>query len=191
MKASSLNLLQYPRRQWRLDAKQMSGGMAALAAGVLLGSAWGFWSQQQLAALVAQRQLLEQGLASDAKRAADMALQRRQMRDEAHALERQKDWAARRDVLSRWHEVLSRASVELGLRVQLWQGDGRRVQLHAWVPEPQAWLQLQSRLTSQGSPGWTLQSLTAGPGSGVKLVLEAPVPAGPSAAGPSAEGRTP
>lgn len=174
MKAGSLNLLRYPRRLQLLSAPwgiwAVSGGWLGLAAGM----AWGLWSQAQLAPWQQQVQRLQARQAQQARAQTDAAERNRRAAQAQQAAHRLQAWHSQREQLLRLHAVLTQAAVDSGLQLRLWQGDERGLQLHGWLPRMDALPQLQAQLAAAGPWAWRLHSLSAGAGSGVELVLQAP-----------------
>lgn len=174
MSATSLNLLRFPRRPQMHVGRWLWWGLAGLCIGVLMGSGWGVWSQHALPFWRGEQQRLQAELAQQSRAQAARAAKTQLARAERQEQARLQDWQLRREQLLRWHGLFTQLAAEQGWVVQRWQGDERRMVLQGWLPEPQAWPLVQSKLAAAGSPSWTLQSLSAGPSAGVQLVLEAP-----------------
>lgn len=171
---ASLNLLRYPRRWHPSDSRWLVWAVSGWLVGLLLGVAWGEWSQREQAAWQAQRSALQARLKSQARTEAERVALAQQERWVQQAQARRKEWQAQRAQLQGLHGVLGQAMDEHGLRVQRWQGHGQRIQLQGWLPHAEALPALQLRLAQAGPHAWTLHSLTASAGSGLQMVLEAP-----------------
>ena len=186
MNALSLNLLRYPRSPWRATWSWARWVLAGLCVGVTMATAWGVWSQGQMAVWQQQRQDLQSRLGEQSKSVAQAAAQAELSRKRQQALAQHMDWQARRGQWLRLHEVLVQAAAVQGLRVQRWQGDEHRLQLQGRLTGLSAWPQLQAQLSAAGPQDWRLNSLASDPVSGIELALESSWAAAPKA---SREGR--
>lgn len=172
MSTPSLNLLRYPRR-WPLVGRfTLASAVAGLCGGYLLVAAWGLWCQHRHPDWLAQRQQLQAQLAGQTRAQAEAQAKVQHDRALQKLLAQRQEWQLVRQQLQTLHERLGELSLETGLRLQRWQGDGQRMQLQAWLPQAQSWSALQARLMAPGAQTWSLGSLTSGSGPGVHVVLE-------------------
>lgn len=177
--AGSLNLLRFPRRVHVLDPGQVRAGLMAAVAGILVGCAWGLWQQMQQDQLLAQRaQWQAQSLALGRQKDQQVIAQDK-ARVQLQWGQRAQAWQLQRQQLMRLHAVLAQQAADTGLRVERWQGDGRKLVLQAWLPHADSVPGVLAGLSSVWPPGWTLQSMGARSGAGVNVVLQAAWPAGP------------
>lgn len=147
-----------------------------LLLGLMSGMGRGWWSQAQLPTWQGQHQQLQMRQAQQAQLAAQAQARAQKAQWQQQALQRDSEWRQRRQQLLQLHEVLGQAGTDLGLRLQRWQGDEHRLQLQGWLPQAQAWPQLQARLSAAGPQPWRLHSLQTAAEAGVQLELEAPWP---------------
>lgn len=187
MSERTLNLLRYPRRVPLFDAAWVRAVLAAGLGGVLVGvagAAWLHWRQDgwlaQRAQLQAEQQRVESQQAEATARQAQARL--------AQAFgARAQAWAERRERLLGLHTELNAQAVDMGLRVERWQSDGRRLVLQAWLPRPAHLPQALARLSAASALDWRLQSLATRAGqanpAGVDVVFEAAWPDGAPGAG--------
>ena len=184
MNAAALNLLRYPRRG-PPEPQEWWPALLALVAGVVVGALWVLWQHWHLEQLDLQREQLQtQVHAVATERAAAAARHAQAQRQQAlHA--RAQAWQTQQALGLRLQTTLSAQGQALGLRVLRWQGDGRHMQLQAWLPRVQQVPVLVSALSTLGQRPWTVQSLdapaAAAPGldateGGVLVLLQVPWP---------------
>lgn len=172
-----LNLLRYPRRQQLLDPVLLRPVMGGLLAGGLLAAAGAAWQGQKQARLQAQRAPLLAQLQVQAQQESEArkAAAQRQLSDRMNT--RAQAWLAQRRQLMQWHAFWGEEAEAHGLRMQRWQGDGRKVTLQLWLPRPDLVPGLVARLSEISPDPWTLHSLSVTRGTdGVQAVIESPWP---------------
>lgn len=154
----ALNLLRYPRRG-PLEPQEWRPTLLALVAGAAVGALWVLWQHWRLDQLQVQRgQLQTQAHTVAAERAADAARHAQALRQQALHL-RAQDWRTQQALGLRLQATLGTQGQTLGLRVLRWHGDGRQMQLQAWLPRVQQVPVLVSALSAVGLGQWTVQSL--------------------------------
>ncbi len=177
LNARPLNLLRYPRRAVMLDAALWRPALWALLAGVVGAAAAAAWQLQRQDQLLAQRGPLLARLQEQARQQAQARQAEAMARLRSRMLERQQAWQLQRQQLMRLNADLSTEAERTGLRLQRWQGDGRKLSLQLWLPRAELAPALVSRLSQSSLHAWTLQSLAQKPdAAGVEAVLEAPWP---------------
>lgn len=177
----SLNLLRFPRRVHALDPGQVRAGLMASVAGILMGCAWGLWQQMQQDQLLVQRAQW-QTQSRDLERQKDQqAIVQEKARLQLKWGQRAQSWQLQRQQLMRLHAALAQQAADTGLRVERWQGDGRKLVLQAWLPHADSVPVVLTGLSSAWPAGWALQSMGVRSGAGVDVVLQATWPAGPRA----------
>ena len=87
-------------------------------------------------------------------------------------MQRAQAWQGQRQRLAQLHAAFNALAPETGLRVERWQGDGRKLLLQAWLPEAGSVPMVLSGLSGAWEQGWTLQSMGDRTGGGVALVLQ-------------------
>ena len=87
-------------------------------------------------------------------------------------MQRAQAWQGQRQRLAQLHAALNALTAETGLRMERWQGDGRKLLLQAWLPEADSVPMVLSGLSGVWGQGWTLQSMGDRTGGGVALVLQ-------------------
>ena len=173
-----------------LDATLWRPALLALLAGVALAAAWVAWQLQRQEELLAQRGPLQARLQEQTRQQAQARQAEALTRAQTRMQERAQAWQVQRQQLMRLHAELSTQAEQGGLRLQRWQGDGRKLTLQLWFPRPELAPALVSRLSQASAQAWALQSLAERPdAAGVEAVLEAPWPA--PAHVPASGGRKP
>ncbi len=181
-----LNLLRYPRRAGMLDPTLWRPGLCALLAGGVVAAAWVASQLQRQDQLLAERGPLQARLQEQARQQAQALQAEALAHAQARMQKRAQTWQVQREQLMRLHAELSAQAEHSGLRLQRWQGDGRKLTLQLWLPRPELAPALVSRLSQASPQAWALQSLAERPdAAGVEAVLEAswPAPAHPPASG--------
>lgn len=92
-------------------------------------------------------------------------------------MQRAQAWQGQRQRLAQLHAAFDALAPETGLRVERWQGDGRKLLLQARLPGVSSVPAVLSGLSGAWGPGWTLHSLGDRADGGVDVVLQAPWPA--------------
>ncbi|MFM7025991.1 MAG: hypothetical protein ACKOWC_08050 [Limnohabitans sp.] len=190
MNARALNLLRYPRPGLGPEPGQLRAFLLAGLIGVLLGGLCSGWQHMRLTRLHGQREQLQAHVQTQATQEAEAAALREQDRLRRQVSERALEWHDRRQQLLHLHRAFDALADEPGLRVQRWQGDGRRLVLSVWLPRADAVPLLTDRLSAAWPQGWSLQSLgerplAPGDAGGVEAVFEAPGPSAAAAPVPS------
>ena len=189
MSARPLNLLRHPRQGLALSPAVLRSCLVAGLIGVLAGGLWSGWQHLRLAQRHEQRTQLQARWQAHSQQQADASTQRERAGLRRQWLERAADWRGRREQLSQLHRALQALADDPGLRVERWQGDGRRLVLQAWLPRPEQVPTLMAGLSAAGPLGWQLHSLadhsSVGGEAGIDVVLEAPWPAASQGGGPS------
>ncbi len=170
MNARPLNLLRYPRRTLPFELAPLRAVALALGAGILMGGTWGMWQQTQHEALLAQRAQLQ---AQSRVWRSQQATERDRQRLLSSWDQRAQSWQAQREQQMQLHAALLAQAATAAMRVERWQGDGRKLLLQAWLPRADAVPMLLSELSQAWPAGWTLQSMSDRPGAGVEVVLQA------------------
>lgn len=178
MNARSLNLLRHPRHMHAFDPRQVRLVLGAAVAGVMLGCSWGLWQEREKDQLLDQRTQLQVQANVLREQQARLAIAQENARLQSQWTERAHSWQIQRQHLMQLHAALMAQSAETGMRVERWQGDGRRLVLQAWLPRADSVPAVLSGLSRAWAAGWTLQSLGERAGAGVDVVLQAPWPAG-------------
>ena len=161
-----------------LDAALWRPACWALLAGGVVAAAGVGWQLQRQEQLLAQRGPLQTRLQEQARQQALARQAEALARLQDRMLARAQSWQVQRQQLMRLHAELSSEAEHTGLRLQRWQGDGRKLTLQLWLPGPELAPALVSRLSQAWPQAWTLHSLAQRPGAGgVEAVLEAPWPA--------------
>lgn len=192
VKAESLNLLRYPRRLQLVTSPWMVWALSGGVLGLVAGMVWGLSSQAQQAHWQQQVQMLQARQTQQLRLKTEMAERARWGAQARQAAQSLQDWQSQREQLLQLHALLTQAARDSGLQLRLWQGDERRLQLHGWLPRPEALPQLQAQLGAVGPAPWRLHSLSAGTSPGVELVLQSqPSLTRPSASAPSAPSLAP
>ncbi len=177
LNARPLNLLRYPSRASILDATLWRPALWALLAGVAVAAAWATWQLQLQEQLLAQRGPLQARLQEQARQQAQARQADTLARLQTRMQERAQAWQVQREQLMHLHAELSAQAAQTGLRLQRWQGDGRKLTLQLWLPRPELVPVVVSHLSRTSLQPWTLQSLAGRPDTtGVEAVFEAPWP---------------
>ena len=160
-----------------LDATLWRAALWALLAGVVVATAVVAWQLQRQDQLLAQRGPLQARLQEQARQQTQARQAEVLARLHSRMLERQQAWQLQRQQLMHLHAELSSEAERTGLRLQRWQGDGRKLLLQLWLPRAELAPALVTRLSRSSQQAWTLQSLAHRPeATGVEAVLEAPWP---------------
>lgn len=178
MSERPLNLLRYPRRERIVDPVLLRPVFWGLLTGGMLAAAGAGWQSQRQIHLQTQRASL-QALVQEQER---QQTQARNFRAQQQLLDRMQErvqvWQAQRQQTMQWHAFLGAEAEQTGLRLQRWQGDGRKVTLQLWLPRPELLPSLVARLTEISPGAWTLHSLSGQNASaGVQAVIESAWPA--------------
>ena len=189
MSARPLNLLRYPRQRLVLSPALLRACLVAGLIGVLAGGLWIGWQHLRLVQRHEQLTQLQARWQARSQQQADVSAQRERAGLRRQWLERATDWRDRREQLSHLHRALQALADGPGLRVERWQGDGRRLVLQAWLPGSEQVPTLMAGLSAAGPLSWQLHSLadhsSVGGEAGIDVVLEAPWPAASQGGGPS------
>ena len=154
-----------------LDATLWRPALWALLAGVAVAAAWVAWQLQRQEQLLAQRGPLQARLEEQARQQVQARQADTLARVQSRMQERAQTWQAQRQHLMRLHAELSALAEHNGLRLQRWQGDGRKLTLQLWLPRPEQAPALVSRLSQASAQAWALQSLAERPdAAGVEAV---------------------
>lgn len=164
-----------------LDATLWRPALWALLTGVAVAAAWVAWQMQRQEQLLAERGPLQARLQEQARQQAQARQAEALARVQTRMQERAQAWQVQRQQLMRLHNEFSALAEHSGLRLQRWQGDGRKLTLQLWLPRPELAPALVSRLSQASSQAsrqaWALHSLAERPdAAGVEAVLEAPWP---------------
>lgn len=189
MTARSLNLLRHPGRRLVPEYTLVRSLVLAGWVGALAGGLWSGWRHVQLSQLQEQRAQLQIRREAQIRQQADLAADHERATLHRQLLERASDWQARREQLLRLHRTLNALADDPGLRVERWQGDGRRLVLQARLSRPASVPQLMAGLSATWPSDWRLQSLgdrgSAKGDAGVDVTLEASWPGTSQGNGPS------
>lgn len=185
MNARPLNLLRYPRRAPLLESTTWRAVPFALGTGLMVGCAWGMWQDAQHETLLAQRSQWQAQVQAWRSQQAQQATERDRQRLLSSWGQRAQAWQQQRERQMQLHAVLMAQAATSGMRVESWQGDGRKLVLQAWLPRADGVPGVLSGLSDAWPPGWTLQSISDRAGAGVEVVLQAGLLAG------AAEGEPP